>query len=141
MAKSDTVQRVARGLSDADHGPGSQSRLSAGFLGYRGASIVPLGDLRGPVGGPTAALSAVDSTFVGVSASILDGPGGPGNLLDGLRGPRAARAARVIEAVSTFLRRGKSSTRQAKRPKWLPRVTKADMQGTVNRGAVKVEGR
>ena len=136
MAKSDTVQRAAHGLSDGGHGLSGQAGLLPDFLSHSGASIGPLDGLRRPADGPTAAVPHGDSILTGSPASILEHPGRPGNLLDGLRGPRAVRAARVFEAVSAFLRSKKSSTRQAKRPKWIKGRKRADLQPIANRAAL-----
>ena len=101
----------SRATSDGGHGPESQARLSAGFLGYRGVSIEPLGDLRGAGGGPAAALSAVDSTLAAAPVPVLGQRGALGGL------PGGPRAAVVLKAVGDFLRGRKAGPRQARRGK------------------------
>jgi hypothetical protein len=100
------------GLSDAGPGPSGQDGLLPGFLGQRGASIVPLDGLRGPADGPAAALSHGDSTLVAVPVAFLGQRGGPGGLPGVSGGPRAAA---VLAAVGEYLRRGKASPGRAKR--------------------------
>jgi hypothetical protein len=104
-----TEATVQVGAQRAAHGPGSQARPSVRLVEHPGESVGPLGGLRGPVDGPTAAVPHGGSTLSGGSASVLASPGALGGQ------PGGPRADRVLKAVAGFLTGKAASPGRAKR--------------------------